>query len=140
MRGFAVESSEWATLLGLVLFVVSFVSIVRYHKWLSSHKLFSVLFLILAVHCIRLMEPADVFTPFGWINIAVTIVGCYYSLELLIRGAGREKSVSAEIVDVNDLCKMCIRDRVVSELMADFLRYADFLKAKASAEEATPTA
>ena len=56
MRGFAVESSEWATLLGLVLFVVSFVSIVRYHKWLSSHKLFSVLFLILAVHCIRLMD------------------------------------------------------------------------------------
>ena len=30
--------------------------------------------------------------------------------------------------------------QVVSELMADFLRYADFLKAKASAEEATPTA
>lgn len=101
MRGFAVESSEWATLLGLVLFVVSFVSIVRYHKWLSSHKLFFVLFLILAVHCIRLMEPADIITPFGWINIAVTIVGCYYSLELLIRGAGREKSMNAEIVDVN---------------------------------------
>jgi enoyl-[acyl-carrier protein] reductase II len=30
--------------------------------------------------------------------------------------------------------------QVVSELMADFLRYADFLKAKASAEEATPKA
>lgn len=30
--------------------------------------------------------------------------------------------------------------QVVSELMADFLRYANFLKAKASAEEATPTA
>lgn len=101
LRGFAVTSSEWATLLGLLLFVVSFVSVVRYHKWLTSHKLFSVLFLILSVHCIRLMDTADILTPFGLINIAVTVVGCIYSLELLVRGAGREKSVTARIESVD---------------------------------------
>ena len=45
----------------------------------------------------------------------------------------------AERVDA-DKQTAVLAAQVVSELMADFLRYADFLKAKASAEEATPTA
>lgn len=100
LRGFAVTSSEWATLIGLVLFVVSFVSVVRYHKWLLSHKLFSVIFIVLAVHSIRLMDAADYLTPFGWINIAVTVVGCVYAVQLLTRGAGSAKTVAARISKV----------------------------------------
>lgn len=136
MRGFAVESSEWATLLGLVLFVVSFISIVRYHKWLSSHKLFSVLFLILAVHCIRLTEAEDFLTPFGLINVAVTVIGCYYSLELLIRGAGREKSVSAEIVDVNTNNRLTLIT-VKPEKPVD-IRYGEFAFLGTSGHEKHP--
>ena len=100
LRGFAVESSEWATFIGLFLFAVTFVSLVRYHKWLTSHKFFSVLFLVLSVHSIRLMEPADVLTPFGWINIAATVIGCFYSIVLLMRGAGRAKTTEGRIVSV----------------------------------------
>lgn len=136
MRGFAVESSEWATFLGLVLFVVSFISIVRYHKWLSSHKLFSVLFLILAVHCIRLTEAEDFLTPFGLINVAVTVIGCYYSLELLIRGAGREKSVSAEIVDVNTNNRLTLIT-VKPEKPVD-IRYGEFAFLGTSGHEKHP--
>ena len=136
MRGFAVESSEWATLLGLVLFVVSFISIVRYHKWLSSHKLFSVLFLILAVHCIRLTETEDFLTPFGLINVAVTVIGCYYSLKLLIRGAGREKSVSAEIVDVNTNNRLTLIT-VKPEKPVD-IRYGEFAFLGTSGHEKHP--
>ena len=100
LRGFAVTSSEWVTLLGLVLFVVSFVSYVRYHKWLATHKLFSVIFLVLTIHCIRLMDVADIFTPFGMINIAVTVIGTVYSIELLFRGAGRQKSTLGSIAAI----------------------------------------
>lgn len=99
LRGFAVTSSEWATWIGLALLVISFVSLVRYHKWLFTHKLFSVIFLVLSIHAIRLMDPADALTPFGLINILVTIAGCIYSIELLVRGAGAEKSVTGQIVD-----------------------------------------
>lgn len=100
LRGFSVESSIWATVLALLLGAMVFMKAVRYSKWLLWHKLFSVLFIILSVHSIRLMEPADVFLPLGWINIAVTAVGLWYSVLLLVRGAGREKTVKAVVSDV----------------------------------------
>lgn len=100
LRGFSVESSIWATVLALLLGAMVFMKAVRYSKWLLWHKLFSVLFIILSVHSIRLMDPADVFLPLGWINIAVTAVGLWYSVLLLVRGAGREKTVKAVVSDV----------------------------------------
>lgn len=100
LRGFSVESSIWATVLALLLGAMVFMKAVRYSKWLLWHKLFSVLFIILSVHSIRLMEPADVFLPLGWINITVTAVGLRYSAVLLVRGAGREKTVKAAVTDV----------------------------------------
>lgn len=100
IRPFAVDSSIWATAIALLLGAMVFMKAVRYSKWLLWHKLFSVLFIILSVHSIRLMEPADVFLPLGWINIAVTAVGLWYSVLLLVRGAGREKTVKAVVSDV----------------------------------------
>lgn len=100
LRGFSVESSIWATVLALLLGAMVFMKAVRYSKWLLWHKLFSVLFIILSVHSIRLMDPADAFLPLGWINIAVTLVGLRYSAVLLVRGAGREKTVKAAVTDV----------------------------------------
>ena len=100
LRGFSVESSIWATALALLLGAMVFMKAVRYSKWLLWHKLFSVLFIVLSVHSIRLMDPADVFLPLGWINIAVTLVGLWYSVVLLLRGAGREKTVKAVVTDV----------------------------------------
>lgn len=100
LRGFSVESSIWATVLALLLGAMVFVKAIRYSKWLLWHKLFSVLFIILSIHSIRLMDPADVFLPLGWINIAVTAAGLWYSVLLLVRGAGREKTVKAVVSDV----------------------------------------
>lgn len=100
LRGFSVESSIWATVLALLLGAMVFVKAIRYSKWLLWHKLFSVLFILLSVHSIRLMDPADAFLPLGWINIAVTLVGLRYSAVLLVRGAGREKTVKAAVTDV----------------------------------------
>lgn len=100
LRGFSVESSIWATVLALLLGAMVFMKAVRYSKWLLWHKLFSVLFILLSVHSIRLMDPADAFLPLGWINIAVTLVGLRYSAVLLVRGAGREKTVKAAVTDV----------------------------------------
>lgn len=100
IRPFAVDSSIWATAIALLLGAMVFVKAIRYSKWLLWHKLFSVLFILLSVHSIRLMDPADAFLPLGWINIAVTFVGLRYSAVLLVRGAGREKTVKAAVTDV----------------------------------------
>lgn len=100
IRPFAVDSSIWATAIALLLGAMVFVKAIRYSKWLLWHKLFSVLFILLSVHSIRLMDPADAFLPLGWINIAVTLVGLRYSTVLLVRGAGREKTVKAAVTDV----------------------------------------
>lgn len=100
IRPFAVDSSIWATAIALLLGAMVFVKAIRYSKWLLWHKLFSVLFILLSVHSIRLMDPADAFLPLGWINIAVTLVGLRYSAVLLVRGAGREKTVKAVVSDV----------------------------------------
>lgn len=100
IRPFAVDSSIWATAIALLLGAMVFVKAIRYSKWLLWHKLFSVLFILLSVHSIRLMDPADAFLPLGWINIAVTLIGLRYSAVLLVRGAGREKTVKAAVTDV----------------------------------------
>lgn len=100
LRGFSVESSIWATALALFLGAMVFAKAIRYTKWLLWHKLFSVLFILLSVHSIRLMDPADAFLPLGWINIAMTLVGLWYSVVLLVRGAGREKTLKAAVTDV----------------------------------------
>lgn len=100
IRPFAVDSSIWATAIALLLGAMVFMKAIRYSKWLLWHKLFSVLFILLSVHSIRLMDPADAFLPLGWINIAVTLVGLRYSAVLLVRGAGREKTVKAAVTDV----------------------------------------
>lgn len=100
IRPFAVDSSIWATAIAFLLGAMVFVKAIRYSKWLLWHKLFSVLFILLSVHSIRLMDPADAFLPLGWINIAVTLVGLRYSAVLLVRGAGREKTVKAAVTDV----------------------------------------
>lgn len=99
LRGASNTAAEWVTILGAVLFVVSFVSYVRYHKWLTTHRLFSIIFIVVAFHSIRLMDAADYVTPFGILNIALTVVGAWYSIVLLVRGAGHEKTVRGEIVE-----------------------------------------
>ncbi len=100
LRGASNLAAEWATYLALALFVISFISRLRYNKWLTTHRLFSIVFLVVAVHAIRLMDPADYTTPFGLLNIAITIAGSWYALVLLVRGAGAQKTVRASISGV----------------------------------------
>ena len=100
IRPFAVDSSIWATAIALLLGAMVFVKAIRYSKRQLWHKLFSHHNNQHTVHSIRLMDPADAFLPLGWINIAVTLVGLRYSAVLLVRGAGREKTVKAAVTDV----------------------------------------
>ncbi len=97
LRPFAVTSSWVVSAAGLILAVLIFVPQVRYALWAKLHALFSVIFIVLAVHAVRLMDAADLTLPLGWINLAVTIVGTWYSVKLLAVGPGRSKTFAASV-------------------------------------------
>lgn len=100
MRVFAIDSSIFATWLIVFIIATVYVKRIGYAAWFKMHKLLSVLFLVLTVHSVRLLESSDFMLPFGWITIAATIVGAWYSLVLLVKGAGSENTVRARIKEV----------------------------------------
>ncbi len=101
LRTFLVDSSLWLTLVVIALTALCFVKAISYTKWLKTHRLFPILFLLLVPHSILLMEPSDAFTPLGWLNVAVTAFGVYYSIICLKSGVGKEKSVTSKIVNIS---------------------------------------
>ncbi len=101
LRSVAKESSICLTGAAVALGVISYIRKIGYGTWLSTHKFFSIIFLGLTLHSIRLMETADFMTPFGWINIAVTLVGAWYSIKILFFGAGSTKTVHGTVESVS---------------------------------------
>lgn len=93
-------SGEWVFYGMLILTVLCFVKRLPYSRWLTTHRLFSVFFLILAPHALRLMPVGDHLTPFGVINIVITGVGCWYAVRLLVRGPGAEMTQKVSVTDV----------------------------------------
>ena len=101
LRPIAVTSSEWLTWAMALICVLCVVRALRYSRWLSLHKLLSVIFLGLTLHAVRLMETADFMTPFGWLNLLITAAGAWASVELLFRGAGRDSASQGTLTDVS---------------------------------------
>ncbi len=100
LRPFAETSAAVSTLIALALGALVFVSCLSYSKWRLLHKAFSWIFLLLTVHTLRLADPADFYTPFGWLILATAGIGCRYAVGILLRGAGRQKSVPGKISSV----------------------------------------
>lgn len=102
LRPFSETSGLWLTALMVVLGLLSYMKRLGYTRWLTTHKLFSLIFVVLSVHSIRLMDAADYLTPYGLLNIAITIVGCAASFVLLFPGAGRAKTVPAVVSETEE--------------------------------------
>lgn len=116
LNSFAKISSEYAMYVMLVLIAMVFIQKIGYRTWLSWHRLFGLMVLILCVHAIRLADPNDFATPFGILNIAITAVGFYYSVLLLCGHKGGRKNMQAHVTDITPyrdmtlLSVQCTRD------------------------------
>lgn len=87
LRGFANSSAMVITVAVVVLTLIVLIPKFKGQKAMLLHKGLSIAFPILSVHCIRLMDTADFLMPFGWLNIVVTLIGCWYSMKLLVGAA-----------------------------------------------------
>ncbi len=86
LRPFSVVSSDIATVLAVILASAALFGILKNKSWhMTLHRvLFSVLYLVLSVHVIRLSEPADFLLPFGWLTLMVTAAGIWASCAALL--------------------------------------------------------
>lgn len=97
LRPIANDSAIWLTAILVVLAALALMRRIPYPKWLTIHRLFAIVFIGLALHSVRLMDATDFLSPFGWINLAVTVVGLWASVMILLRGVGAEKTIGASI-------------------------------------------
>jgi predicted ferric reductase len=56
LRPVATESSIWLTVIAVLLGLAAFVRRIGYGTWFKTHRLFSIIFLLLTLHSIRLMD------------------------------------------------------------------------------------
>lgn len=99
LRPIANTSAEWLTWAMLVLCLLAVVRALRYTHWLKFHKVLSIVFLGLTLHCVRLMDTTDFMTPFGWLNLIITVAGSVAALILLFRGPGAKLREEGTIVE-----------------------------------------
>ena len=97
LRPVAKTSSEWLVWIMLAICLIALVRRIGYGRWLKLHKLLAVGFVILSLHAVRLMDPTDFMTPFGWCNLALTALGLWASLVLLVRGPGSAQTQNAVV-------------------------------------------
>ena len=83
----------------LVLCLLAVVRTLRYMHWLKFHKVLSIVFLSLTLHCVRLMDTTDFMMSFGWLNLIITVAGSVAALTLLFRGPGAKLREEGTIVE-----------------------------------------
>ncbi len=119
LRPIANASAEWLTWLMGLICILAVVRVLRYSAWLTFHKLLSVVFLGLTLHCVRLMEAGDFFTPFGWLNLLITFAGSWAALTLLIAGPGRameHEGVLSESVTSGSVTRWSVETPMASKI------------------------
>lgn len=136
LRAPAESTGQFFTIAAVVLAVVTAWKVISYGKWLRTHKLFAWIFIGLALHCVRLMDAADFFTPYGWTNLAVTVLGLWAAVKLLCEGPGAQKCVTGVVREVE---KMGRTTRVVIESdVAKTLQAGQFLFLRVGKEAPHP--
>lgn len=91
LRGFAELSAEILLAAGLILAASVFVKRLGYKTWLTAHRFFAIVVLLLCVHVLVLADPADWRLPFGLFNLCVTAAAFLSAVTILAgrKGAGK---------------------------------------------------
>lgn len=96
-KGFAKDSAEYITYIALILFILCFISKVKYKPWYYSHKLFALLYLGLLVHVIVLTPDLKHSEPFTILVDIITILGAIAAIITLFNLTGYKKRQKAQV-------------------------------------------
>lgn len=69
-------------------------------SWEAKHRAWAWGYLLMAPHCLRLLKETEMVMPLGWINLALTIVGCWAAVRIIRNRIGAEKRRDGKVLAV----------------------------------------
>lgn len=100
LRGAAEGLGEWAFYLSVLLISVALIERIPYHWFYQLHRLFPILYLILAFHTVVLLNFNDWLTPLGAVMLIMICLGSYAAVISLFRRIGARHRVNGAIVSL----------------------------------------
>lgn len=97
LRGTAEGIGEWAFYAASALIVIALIKLIPYHIFRYSHRLFPLVYLVLAFHSFVLLDYSMWTTPLGLPLAILIIAGCYAAFISLFGKIGSKHRVSGEI-------------------------------------------
>ncbi len=69
-------------------------------SWEAKHRAWAWGYLLMAPHCLRLLKETEMVMPLGWINLALTVAGCWAAVRILRGRIGAEKRQAGKVLSV----------------------------------------
>lgn len=69
-------------------------------SWEVKHRAWAWGYLLMAPHCLRLLKETEMVMPLGWINLALTNVGCWAAVRIIRNRIGAEKRRDGKVLSV----------------------------------------
>ncbi|WP_372881216.1 ferric reductase-like transmembrane domain-containing protein [Psychromonas sp.] len=97
LRHFAESVGEWGFYLLVALIIIALLKTIRYSSFLNTHKIMSVVYLLLVFHSIILIDFAYWQVPIGWVVAGLIAVGSWAAIYSLAGRIGSKNKVRGKI-------------------------------------------
>lgn len=101
LRHFSESVGEWGFYLLVILIIIALVKSIRYSKFLNTHKIMSVVYLLFVFHSIILTDFSYWQTPIGWIVGLLMVSGSWAALYSLSGRIGKKNKVQGKVEKFN---------------------------------------
>ena len=96
-RHFAESIGEWGFYLLVALIAIALIDTIRYSKFLNTHKIMSVVYLVFVFHAVILMDFNYWFEPIGWLVGSLMTMGSLAAVYSLAGQIGKKNKVKGKV-------------------------------------------
>jgi predicted ferric reductase len=100
-RHFAESIGEWGFYLFIVLIAIALIDTIRYSKFLNTHKIMSVVYLVFVFHAMILMDFKYWSEPIGWLVGILMTMGSLAAVYSLTGQIGKKNKVKGQVEAFN---------------------------------------
>lgn len=97
LRHFAESVGEWGFYLLVILLFITLTKSIRYSRFLNTHKIMSVVYLVFAFHAIILIDFNYWQTPIGWVVATLVFAGSGAAIYSLCGQIGNKNKVMGKV-------------------------------------------